>query len=239
MSKRYRLLQEKYFRLEEDYQELLRVQQDLMTELRQLRSDREAVKKSREEMHLLHENARRLKHDMRNHLMAITGYLNEKKIEDARNYTSEILDKLNLEYAYIATGNTLINFIVNQKFALAKEKGIFVKAEIENLRFGKIRKADFSAILANLLDNAIEAAEESAKPYVELVIRRIKGYEVIKISNSIDKSVLKSNPELKTTKADKASHGVGIIEIREIVEKYEGIMDIYEEDDRFIVSVML
>lgn len=239
MRKRERFLREKYEKLESDYQKALYRQQELTSELTEYRSNDNDYKKSREEMIKLHENARKLKHDMRNHLMVIASYLNANEISEARQYTSEILDKLNLEYSYIVTGNTLLNYIVNQKFSAAKQLGIYVKAEIENLRFAAVKSIDFSALLGNLLDNALEAAAISRNKYVELTIRKVKGYEVIKICNSIDESVLEQNPQFDTTKSERAMHGVGLTEVREIVEKYQGFLDIYEEDDRFIVSVML
>lgn len=239
MSKKYDLLQEKYNRLEEEYKNSLRKQQELVTELAQYRYEGRDMEKSKNEMNQLHENARRLKHDMKNHLMVIASFLNSGEIEEARQYTSQILDKLNLEYSYIETGNTLLNYIVNQKLSYAKQQGIYVKAEIENLRFEQIESIDFAAILGNLLDNAMEAAVESDKKYVELTIRKVRGYDVIKVCNSINNSVLEKNPNLITTKQETASHGIGVKHVREIVEKYQGMLDIYEEDKRFIVSVML
>lgn len=239
MRKRERLLQEQCDRLEKDYKNLLRERQTLVTELTELRCNVGNYKESREEMKKLHEHARRLKHDMRNHLMVIASYLNNGEIKEAGQYTSEILDKLNLDYSYIETGNTLLNYIVNQKFSIAKQRGVYVKAEIENLRFANIKSIDFSALLGNLLDNALEAAAVSKKKYVELTIRKIKGYEAIRICNSIDASVLEHNPRFYTTKPEGAMHGIGLVEVREIVEKYQGLLDIYEEEGRFIVCAML
>lgn len=230
-------IEEKYHRLEEEYKNLLRRQQEYLSELTELRGNELDYKESRREMEELHEHARRLKHDMRNHLMVIASYLNAGEDGEAKRYTSQILDKLNLEYTYIETGNTLLNFLVNQKLSLAKEQGIYVRTEIENLRFERIQSIDFSAILGNLLDNAMEHARNSQEKCVELIIRRVRGHEVITVSNSIDSSVLADNPKLQTTKEDAAQHGVGIIEIRELVEKYCGLVDIYEQGGRFFVSV--
>lgn len=238
MRKRERSWQEKYLQLEADYKEALRKQQQLVLELSEFRCNYGDYKESRAEMLQLHENARKLKHDMRNHLMVLASYLNGNEILEAKQYASEILDKLNLEYSYIKTGNTLLNYIVNQKLSAAKQMGIYVKAEIENLRFASVQSIDFSALLGNLLDNALEAAAHSQKKYVELTIRQVRGYEVIKICNSIDDSVLAKNPKFNTTKNERAQHGVGLSQVRDIVEKYQGLLDIYEEEDRFIVSVM-
>lgn len=238
MFRRNEKWKKEYETLEKSYMESLRREQALQHELQKIKSYQQEEKKSREEITQLHEHARRLKHDMRNHLMVLVSFLNQNEIEEAKDYTSSLLDKLNLDYSYISTGNSLLNYIVNQKMSLAKQKEIYVKAEIENLKFEGIQSIDFSAILGNLLDNAIEAAAGSKRRYVEITIRQQRGYEMIQICNSIDTSVLKGNPLLKTTKSDEKLHGIGVLQVRELVEKYDGIFDIYEEENRFIVSVL-
>ncbi|MGN0474256.1 MAG: GHKL domain-containing protein, partial [Acutalibacteraceae bacterium] len=68
-------------------------------------------------------------------------------------------------------------------------------------------------------------------------IYRSKGFDVINIRNSIDNSVLDTNPELKTTKAGEG-HGFGIAQIRNITEKYSGMLDIYEQDGCFVINAV-
>lgn len=220
------------------YLDALRKQLELQRELDEMKARRLEEEKERREADYVHEHARRLKHDMRNHLMVIASFLNRGEVEEAKNYTSQIMDKLNLDYSYISTGNTLLNYIVNEKLNHAKKQGIYVKAEIENLKFEGIQSIDFSAILGNLLDNAIEGAGASAKRYVELTVKRQRGYEMIQVCNSIDRSVLAENPALHTTKKDAGEHGIGVAQVRELVEKYDGMLDIFEEENRFIVSVL-
>lgn len=238
MLKRNDKWKEKYEELEKKYIESLREKQVIQNEICQCKLALQQEMRNRKEVNALCEQARRTKHDMRNHLFVLAAFLNKNEIDNAKEYTSSILDKLNLDYTYISTGNSLLNYIINQKLNYASEQKIYVKAEIENLKFEGISSIDFSAILTNILDNAIEAGGKSAKRYMEVVIRKNRGYEMIKVCNSIDKSVLADNPELLTTKEENDEHGVGILNVRELVEKYKGILDIYEEENKFIVSVM-
>ena len=62
--------------------------------------------------------------------------------------------------------------------------------------------------------------------------------DIITVKNSIDESVLDKNPELVSTKAEEG-HGYGIKQMKNIVEKYDGMIDIYEKNQMFVVSVML
>ena len=154
--------------------------------------------------------------------------MEKNQIEEAKQYTSEILDKLNAMYTYISVGNALLNFIINSKLSKAKELGLEIKAEIENLPFSYMDSIDFSSLLSNILDNAMEAAVDSERKMLGVTIAHKKGFDTIAVKNSIDQSVLERNPELRTSKTEQG-HGLGIKQIRAIVEKYDGELDIYEE----------
>ena len=194
-----------------------------------------------EEIRTLHQNVRKLKHDMKNHLMVIASYLNAQEYEEAKAYASEILDKLNAVHSYVETGNSLLNHILNEKFEYARRKGIPVKAEIENLSFDKMKSMDFSAMLSNMLDNAIEASEKEITIKPELVVNIFKknNYQVICVKNRISKSVLEKNPKLCSTKEEGHMHGMGIPKTKEIAENYQGIFDVFEEDGFFCTSVFI
>lgn len=237
--KKYRNLEQECVALNEQYSVLLSEKAELEYELAELRASAENIQKQDSEIHALHENVRRIKHDMKNHLMVIASYLNGGDYESARTYTSQILDKLNSVHSYIETGNSLLNHILNEKLNRARENGISVKAEIENLSFAKMESLDFSALLSNILDNAIEACGNENSPEIEVVISQRRGYETILVKNKISASVLAANPELSTTKADGASHGMGIPQIRAITAKYGGMCDFYEEYGYFCACAFI
>ncbi|MBR6536009.1 MAG: GHKL domain-containing protein [Lachnospiraceae bacterium] len=192
-----------------------------------------------EEIRTLHQNVRKLKHDMKNHMMVLASYLNSNDIEAAKAYTSEILDKLNAMHSYIETGNSLLNHILNEKLELARGLGISVQAEIETLSFASMRSIDFSALLTNLLDNAIEASQKEDNPELRIRIAAERGYHTIRVKNRITASVLAENPELISSKNEKDLHGFGIPQIKEIVDNYSGMYDFYEEDGFFCVGVFI
>lgn len=211
---------------------------DLKAKLEHITNAYEEQKRIYDEMLEVYQGTRRLKHDMRNHLMMIAACLQEGKTEYALQYTSEILDKMNLEYSYIVSGNELLNYILNDKLSVAQSKGIYVKAEIENLKFKRLTGVDFSALVGNMLDNALNGAENSHEKQMYITVKKKRGYETVKVSNSIDGSVLQDNPKLETTKENREVHGFGIAQIRSIVEKYNGILDIWEEYEMFHIQIM-
>lgn len=176
---------------------------------------------------------------MRNHIMVIASYLSNGETLQAKEYLSVVLDKLDRVYSYIQTGNSVMNYIVNTKLEYAHRNGVKFKAEIENIPFAKMGSVDFSALLSNILDNAVEASIASMRKFIYVSVSREKGWDCVTVKNGIDRSVLNSNPDLKSTKPDKEKHGIGIDQIKAIVTKYDGMIDIYESDGMFCVSVMI
>lgn len=211
---------------------------DMEKKLSDIRDDYDRQKDMAEEIRRIQQQVRLLKHDMKNHTLVILSYLEENKTEEARQYAGEILDKLNRMYTYVNVGNSLLSYIINSKLSVAKERGIEIKAEIENLPFSYMDSVDFSSLLNNMLDNAIRGALDSEGKKLEMNIASEKGFDVITVKNSIDGSVLKDNPELETSK-EEPGHGYGMKQMKAVIEKYEGSMDIYEKDGMFVVSVML
>ncbi|MFG6355359.1 MAG: GHKL domain-containing protein [Acetatifactor sp.] len=237
--KQYRQLQKELAVQEENYLSLLAQKSELEYQLAMQREELAYSRKQESDIRSLHQGARQLKHDMRNHLMVLASYLNSGDYEAAKIYTSEILDKLNTMHSYVETGNSLLNHILNEKLELARRYKIAVRAEIETLSFSRMRSIDFSALLTNLLDNSIEASKDEPDGELLLHIFQERGYDAISIKNRIGKSVLAENPTLQSTKEDREQHGIGIGQIREIVAAYDGICDFYEKEGFFCSRVFI
>lgn len=210
---------------------------DLQQELCKLKEKYGQQRDMEREIREIHASSRTLKHDMKNHMLVLLAYLEAGKVQEAKAYTSQILDHLNKIYTYIHVGNSLLSYILNSKFGRAKELGLDIKAQIENLSFSYMDSMDFSALLNNLLDNAIEAAVRSQEKRMEVIVYSQRGFDGITVKNTIDSSVLKDNPELVTTK-EEPEHGLGLMQIKRITEKYQGMLDIYEEELVFIINVV-
>ena len=103
----------------------------------------------------------------------------------------------------------------------------------------KMDDVDICSVVGNVLDNAIEAElkETEDKREIELYIFWDGQDCVLRVKNYISKAVLCNNPELNTSKTDKKYHGLGTSIIKDTVEKYNGTVDMYEENDMFCCEV--
>lgn len=81
-------------------------------------------------------------------------------------------------------------------------------------------------ILGNALDNAIRAAKDSQRKVVDIHIQPQGAYSSIVIANDIAHPVLSDNPALRTTKNIRYRHGFGIQNMRQAVERNQGLIRI-------------
>ncbi|MBQ3584366.1 MAG: hypothetical protein IJA27_06600, partial [Lachnospiraceae bacterium] len=84
MKSRYADLKEEYSALEKKYFEVVQKNLDLEYQYKEIQEEYKNNKNELRGMEEIHENTRRLKHDMRNHIMVIASYLNNNEIEDAK-----------------------------------------------------------------------------------------------------------------------------------------------------------
>lgn len=187
-----------------------------------------------------YEQTRRLRHDMKQYASAMQALIKGGKLTEAEELAEQQTESLSRIETVINVNNDFLNAILNSKLSFAKSKGIDVLCSIENDISG-IDDIDLCNLIGNLLDNAILAAEkcDPESRLIEIKISSAGSRLVMIVRNSICDSVLRENPELKSTKADSFEHGFGIKTIKYIAEKYNGKFDYYEEDLMFVSRVEL
>lgn len=180
-------------------------------------------------------NMSMLRHDLKNKLSPLYGLAesgkNKELLEELENLTSFCGNK-----DYINTGNSAIDSIINFKLDSANKKGIEVNSNILIPKNLAIAAFDAAAILGNLLDNAIEAAEKTEKPTLKLSMKYVKGSLIIEVTNSYAGSLVPDSGDgsFKTTKTDGAQHGIGLKSVRETLNKYDGTIQFYSKKDSYV-----
>lgn len=186
-----------------------------------------------------YQEIRRIRHDIKQQLATVSGLQFAGEFDKAQKYISEVTNGIEQLDMFMDVGNDFVNAILNSKLSIAKSKGIEVLCNFSGKVEG-INEYDLCNLMGNVLDNAIEAAERADdNAVVEVSLFSDKLKLVLTVSNSISKSVLNSNPELKTVKDKHELHGFGIQTIKTIADKYDGNVDFYEEDLVFFCRVLL
>lgn len=180
------------------------------------------------------------RHEEKHHLATLAALLESGKFEDARKMIDDLYQTPSTGANDINSGNAFADAILAQRRTLAQSKDIQIAIDAcldSNLPY---KESDFSSILTNLLDNAIEGCENLKDPWINVRIYPAKSYLCIVVENSADTDAIQANPSLETRKPDPALHGMGIEIIQETVKKYSGITRFYAtQDGVFHAHVML
>ena len=159
-------------------------------------------------------------HEFKNHMSCMNGLLELKEYEKATEYVARINKTWINEINYILTNHAIVNSVLNQKFKYAKGKGIPIIVKINDLEHLKMEDEDIVTLLANLLDNAIEAVDKIEGRENRIKFRMIYKDERLNICvrNPIVDSICEVDGRMITTKKDKRIHGIGMRNIKNVVQ---------------------
>lgn len=197
------------------------------------------IKRHISEMEALYANIRGLKHDMGNHVMAVENLFLKNEKEEAIGYLSRIKKELAEMTTGIKTGNPVTDVILAEKQKEAKEKGIDFWCEFYYPEGTNIDVFDISVLLNNALDNAIEAAKVCGKPYIHIKSWRRKNIYMIEVRNNFS-GILIMDDERGLPESTKGGeeNGFGLANIRKVAQKYFGDIDIRQNEEEFVLSVL-
>lgn len=203
-----------------------------------LKIEKDYQKQKYEDIIQQSEQIKKLRHDYKNNLLVIRSLAENNDFEKIAEFVSNGIELINSTKTHIKTNNEVINAIVNTKISASLTQGIKVNF-ISISDFDGIDDFDLCNLISNLFDNAITAVSNCENKIIEIKIAKKDDLYTIKVSNTISESVLKTNPELITTKSNHINHGYGIKIIKDIADKYNGEIDYYEEEGMFYFLVHL
>ena len=181
-------------------------------------------------------------HDYLKHLNALLVLAEQNKSAEEISYLKEQIGLESDNVDIIDTGDAVINAVLNIKFREAKKKGITMPLMIDDLSNLRINESDIVTILSNILDNAIDAAEQCDIKKIVLQISKNEQERKLFIDSSNTCLADSYNDKHRyTTKTDKDNHGYGIMNIKYAVEKNNGecIIDTKDGIFRIIITIPL
>lgn len=187
------------------------------------------------------DNQKRKTHEYKNQILCIQSLLDKKQYSKLEEYIKKIYGSLNNQKDAINTNNVIVNAILNTKYQEADEKGIVFVFRVNDLSRLGIEDEDVVTILANLLNNAIEACETCEdKKIIKFKFVREDDRIIIAVKNTYNYDLVYENGEIKSTKTSSTEeHGAGIKNVLKIVEKYDGSYVIEHKDKKFYVSIII
>ncbi|MDE6744488.1 MAG: GHKL domain-containing protein [Lachnospiraceae bacterium] len=203
------------------------------------------VKNELKMYHSISENfemQKRQTHEFRNHILGIEALVKKNQYQDLVDYITNLSNSINYENCVIDTNHVIVNAIINAKYQEALGKQILFVFRVNDLSKIKMQNEDLVVLLANLLNNAIEACEQcKEKRIIKLkFLLREDNTVVLSVKNTFSQPLIRENNEIKTSKSSHPeNHGVGIKNIVKVIEKYHGSYIIDNSKQEFYFSIFL
>lgn len=180
-------------------------------------------------------------HEFKHHINCMQGLLEEKQNNAALEYIRNINNSWIEEMNYVLTNHAIVNAVLNEKYKKAKSCHIPMIININNMEYLPVKEEDIVTVLANLLDNAIEAAERIDKgdKYIKFKMLYENKKLIISVRNPVTKEIKTEGSIAGTSKADKEYHGIGMINVDRVVKKYGGQYIFSCKDGYFTSTVVI
>ena len=183
-----------------------------------------------------------VRHDIKHYVSVMKVFVEENRTEELRKLLDSFEKGMEKITPHVYTNNRMVNAILSEKKSVAERKGIFMNFTIEpNVDLSFISDIDSISLFGNLIDNAVRAESEAAVETREVVLKLFEGdgqFNILNIINHFAK-VEKSGGTFITTKKEDGIHGIGLKNVRAIIQKYHGIFNAEADGGVFEVTVCL
>lgn len=182
------------------------------------------------------EQAARARHDARHHDLVIMEYARRGAMEELLRYMEEKAESEEMETSVCFCGNKTVNSILSAYAQKAKQAGIRMTVEATVKQDIGIKDIDFTAILGNVLENAVHGCmkAEVAEPFIDVKIQEKSNKLAILASNSCHGKVVFENGIPQSEKS-----GIGVKSMMRSAAEYNGQWDFQCADNIFKVRIVL
>ena len=172
-----------------------------------------------DEMVMKQNELRRFRHDLGNQMIALEDFFERGDIEGGRTYVASMAEHFYKITSGIDTGNPAFDALISTKKSYAESKGIVFNLKVNVSDQLPIAPMDCAIIFGNALDNAIEACERltEGSKCIRFNFMQQEHVYVCKITNPMPR-----NEQVHSRhKEDNLNHGLGLLNIREALKKYD------------------
>ena len=103
------------------------------------------------------EDTRALRHDLRHHVSALHGFIAGKQYEELAAYLSGVGQNIDATAPKAYSDNRVVNVLANHYASLSARQGVRFELHCDLTQEVAVNDADLSALLCNLMENALEA----------------------------------------------------------------------------------
>ncbi len=186
-----------------------------------------------------YKQSERLRHDMKNHIIALSALSRNKEWEKMDDYLKN-MGGIILEIGGDMTGNKAMDALLYQKRKQAEEENIKWECDVHIPEGCCINEFDLCVLFGNILDNALEACKRlqpDENSFIDIHAKTVKKCFLIEVKNSMDRT--EKYTEGATNKENVHEHGIGLLNVGDVVNKYNGVVKTEAEKGIFGISILM
>lgn len=185
------------------------------------------------------EDARRTKHDLKNHIAAIRHFVETDDKAGLSRFCDELIGRLDARQGAIPyTGNAAVDGVFYYYLQQAQDQNVDFRYS-GTIHSPGIADVDLCTLLGNALDNAMDACRNLTEGRSIAVISQSEPHLLsIAVHNSFDGVMAMAGKDILSRKR-KGRTGVGLSSMRDICERYGGSMQTQWDETSFTVLIML
>lgn len=182
---------------------------------------------------------RKQKHDFMNYISSISYYGKKQKWELLENCIERIIGELQSNHARINTGCVPLDGILSYKFQKAEKLGIQMNTDIKIPEHLELEPYDITTLFGALLDNCIEGTENMQEKWLYVRVFYKQGRLNVITRNPYVHELNVKNGMHQNNKENREQHGYGLQNIKNIVDRYDGVCNINTHEEMFEVKITL
>ncbi len=188
------------------------------------------------------EMGRAYRHDMRHHLLVLEGLVKQGETKSMAQYIESLNGQLSDIENKVYCENTTINAVLSSCLGQASEAKCDVKAKISLPKDIPFDEIDICVIMANALDNAINACckiDDINNRYIRITADLIDGRKLtISVNNPCDTPV-SFNEQGFPIVPERDGHGIGLKSIDTVTKKYHGTFHCEYKEGEFLFKAVM
>lgn len=203
-----------------------------------LTSQSKSFQKQLEAINSTEEQVRIIRHNLRYNLIVLSDMLKAEDTNGALEYLSSFGQKLDDAKKEVYCSNSTANAILAYYIERAESKGIRTEVQFAMPENISIDIIDFTAAVANALENAVNACAKVPENQRRLRIRTTESKQyIVEIANNYTGEISFDEEGLPTSK--ESGHGIGTRSISAFARKNNAVLDYDVTDKWFKLRIVL
>ncbi|MBD5545334.1 MAG: GHKL domain-containing protein [Lachnospiraceae bacterium] len=193
------------------------------------------------DMQAVYERQGRKMHDYKNQIRTMQVLLKEGDVQAAAELAERLTESISVEMSAVNTNHPVVNAVLNQKFHAAREQGVSMIFRVGDMSGMRLDGEETVILLSNLLDNAIhecvKVVRKGRKAVINIKLVQEGGKIIFSVKNPVAEKVQVTDGIVLDSGG--GMHGVGLMNVKAVVDKYGGDFAISCDQEKFQAVVMI